>query len=152
MNQLLDKLLKKFLARRGSINCDRGSWLSLTLTDLLGPLYDLEAFEQLVLLAKELLHQVLDAGDGDLADWQPGYLGDDVRYPPGTLQDHARCPVQHGIVYRLGETQTVRADGEIRAGRGQDDWRLTFSVPGPPSNTTHTAGMVTPLPGGQTNR
>lgn len=36
------------------------SWFSLRLTDLLGPLYDLEVGERLVLLTKEPLHQVLD--------------------------------------------------------------------------------------------
>lgn len=68
-------------------------WFSLRLTDLLGPLYDLEVGERLVLLTKEPLHQVLDEGDGDVAHWQPRYLGDDVRYPPGALQDHAGRPV-----------------------------------------------------------
>lgn len=45
-------------------------------------------------------------------------MGDDVRYPPGALQDHAGRPVQHGVVYRLRETETDGADGEMRGGAG----------------------------------
>lgn len=68
--QLLDKLVS--------------SWFCLRPTDLLGPLNDLEALERLVLPAKEPLHVVPDPGDGDFTHWQPRYLGEDVRYPPGT--------------------------------------------------------------------
>lgn len=45
----------------------------------------------------------------------------------------------------------VRRSGQAGRYGDLEDLHLTFRVPGPPSKTTHTAGMVTLLPGGQTS-
>lgn len=47
--------------------------------------------------------------------------------------------------------ENARRSGQARRYRGWEDLQLTFRVPGPPSKTTHTAGMFTLLPGGQTS-
>lgn len=72
-------------------------------TYLLGPFYYLDVGECLILLAKELFHQLVDEGDSDTAHWQLCHLCNHICYSPGALKDHTWCTIQHGVIYGLRE-------------------------------------------------
>ena len=47
-----------------------------------------------------------------------------------------------------GQSGNMKPRDRERERESEINWWLTFRVPGPPSKTTHTTGMVTPLSGG----
>lgn len=122
-------------------------WIRVGMTNLFSPLNDLKVREVLTFLTKTLFHQLADEAERDQSHRKFWHTGNDIGYPPRALKHHTRCSVQHGVIDGLRRGTDV----ETTPGwKPETNCWLTSRVPGPPSKTTQTTGMLTLLSAGET--